>query len=280
MKKLSLTALALCAVTQATGCIILSDDDPVGGRFQVSWSLTQGGAPVTCESVGADYFSVLSTLQGTTTGYDDLFDCVGSAGTSKTSALPIGTYTVLVSINDDRGTDNRSDDDILGQTDPITKSIEFDGQSVPLTQSPIAFAFAPPTGNVTFSVDYGTQVGGSCAESGVIQQQIRLLGNNQCFAVGIKAGANTGKACENMICVEDEVTQTLEDVPNGTYTLEIYGLKGAQDSSTDVCYRNSKAPKQVTVSSADQNLGVIMVEWNPLPADDADCNRSKPASER
>ena len=95
--KLSMTALALVVLSQAAGCIFVSDDSPSQGVFHSTWTLTQGGTAVTCGDVGAVSVSVLST--GTDNmGHDDLFDCVDMAG--DTFPLAIDDYTIAVDVLD------------------------------------------------------------------------------------------------------------------------------------------------------------------------------------
>ena len=95
--KLSMTALALVVLSQAAGCIFVSDDSPSQGVFHSTWTLTQGGSAVTCGDVGAVSVSVLST--GTDNmGHDDLFDCVDMAG--DTLPLAIDDYTIAVDVLD------------------------------------------------------------------------------------------------------------------------------------------------------------------------------------
>jgi hypothetical protein len=97
--KLSMTALALVVLSQAAGCIFVSDDEDEidQGVFHSTWTLTQGGSAVTCGDVGAVSVSVLSTGSDNM-GHDDLFDCVDMAG--DTFPLALDDYTIAVDILD------------------------------------------------------------------------------------------------------------------------------------------------------------------------------------
>lgn len=103
MKRLILSALVLGAATQAAGCIIVSDDDPVGDA-QVTWDLLSAdanGNPVAagCPQ-GATTATVYSLLDGASPGdaYVDKFDCTALAGTA--ADLPTGRYQIWVRLTD------------------------------------------------------------------------------------------------------------------------------------------------------------------------------------
>lgn len=104
MKRLILSALALGAATQAAGCIIVSDDDPVGDA-QVTWDLLsadQNGNPIAAGCpAGATSAIVYSLLEGASPGdaYVDKFNCTAGAGTA--ADLPTGRYQVWVRLTDD-----------------------------------------------------------------------------------------------------------------------------------------------------------------------------------
>src|SRR5688572_20191356 len=95
MKKLAFAMLGLATLTQATGCIIVSDDEDEGA-FVARWNLLPDGTD--CAAVGATTVSVLSTPVGSTVGIEDLFDCQDLS--AQTAALPVDVYTVAVDILD------------------------------------------------------------------------------------------------------------------------------------------------------------------------------------
>jgi hypothetical protein len=99
MKRLILSALVLGAASQAAGCIIVSDDDPVGDA-RVSWNLVSADAngntiAAGCP-VGADSAIVYSLPEGAPAAdaYIDKFNCADGAGTA--DLLPPGRYQTWV----------------------------------------------------------------------------------------------------------------------------------------------------------------------------------------
>jgi hypothetical protein len=97
MKKLVFAALLLGGLSQATGCIIVSDDDDTvdSSTFLVEWNLeTALASPpgaITCADAGVD---TIRTVSEPTGGAQiiDLFDCTD--GVHETAPLPLGDYLV------------------------------------------------------------------------------------------------------------------------------------------------------------------------------------------
>lgn len=102
MKKLVFTALITGALSQAAGCIIVSDDDDNGNggvdtaQFGVAWSL-EGGCPA-----GATTIQVVMDDRSGAAPYEDLYDCVAD-GAGDTAPRPLGTYDVWINVTDDAG---------------------------------------------------------------------------------------------------------------------------------------------------------------------------------
>lgn len=104
------------------------------GYFDVSYEFPTA---TDCTDPDQDGVSVLSTLSGTTEGYDDVFLCTDglAPNVATTAPLPIGDYTVVVALIDGVGA-------VLAESDPIQDSIDFghefewlgtDDQAIPLT---------------------------------------------------------------------------------------------------------------------------------------------------
>jgi hypothetical protein len=70
---------------------------PAGASFELSWTITDDVGPnAQCGDVTADGVSVLSTLVGTDTAFDDVFNC--TAMSAVTPQMLLGDYVVSVSL--------------------------------------------------------------------------------------------------------------------------------------------------------------------------------------
>jgi hypothetical protein len=100
------------------------DIDIANGYFDVSWTI----AGSSCAAVADDGVSILSTLIGTTTGLEDIFNCTdGEApNVATTAGIPIGDYVVVASILD-------ANQNAIGQSEEITPSIDYGNQFVLLS---------------------------------------------------------------------------------------------------------------------------------------------------
>lgn len=287
MRKLAFTVVALAGLMQATGCIFITDDED-GGYIHGDWTLeVEGGGPITCAEVNADYVSFLSTLEGTTDGIDEMFDC--SAGQGMTGLLSEGSYTVSVTLWQDPNGDTtdvggvltNAADDVKLSGEPgalYTGEVVTLGETTHLTKT--IFEFPPLSHDITFKVDYGMSGGSNCSSgadgnTGVAQQETQLLSGNQCLAVALTGGDQSGTTCEApILCLENTVVQTLSDVPAGTYTLRVKGRRGATGVNTVVCYSGDI----VFEASQDGDIGTVAAVW--APEDEAECNKTKPGSSR
>ncbi len=249
MRKLVLGALLLGGLAQATGCIITTDEDD-GGQFRVSWVLTAGTQEISCADAGAGGVSVLSTLSGTATGVEDIFSCEPGIGT--TDFLAAGTYTVVVNILEE-GTDVS-----LGQSVPVDEDI-FDGEITDLGTKNFAFA---ALGSVDFGVDYGDPGGVNCDGGEGVQDQgtnLVLSGGGQCIAVPLLLNGTQDVAdiCTELpLCSEPTVVQTLPDLDEGDYELEISGLYIESGTGNSIaCFKSV----DVFTVDGDIDLGVLEV---------------------
>lgn len=102
MKNLVFATLLIGGLSQATGCIITTDDDPVEqSSFLVSWNLTAADdndrdaplAAIDCASAGIDTIRTVSEPDGGAQ-IVDLFDCVDL--NKETAPLPLANYLVWV----------------------------------------------------------------------------------------------------------------------------------------------------------------------------------------
>jgi hypothetical protein len=107
MKNLVLSALLFAGLTQAAGCIIVSDDTQTGdgtGDVSVAWALKSSDAagnviPSGCPA-GADTIQILAQ-RGNDTPFTDKFLCSDPGGIA--DRLPVGQYAVWIQITDTNG---------------------------------------------------------------------------------------------------------------------------------------------------------------------------------
>ena len=241
MKKLGMTALLLAGLSQATGCIIVSDDSS-GAVIQVDWDLREHATSVTCSSKNAetvritarDSFGSPTTI---TTACGDL--------SAQFAPMPLDSYTVDVELLDGTGA-------TISDTITLNADLTQDGQTVIV--GPALFDFTRY--DVEFYVDYGTNTADcvpatgdscNCTEtlvngSGVIQQTLNLVvtGDTTCSNYTVQfanAADGTGDTCGSVeLCQENTAVQTIISVPPGSYDLTVDGWKGATDGTPVRCY--------------------------------------------
>ena len=114
MKKLVMSALVLGALSQAAGCIFVTDDGDETGSIDVAWTLADGGC------ADADTATINALLTGDSTPYKDIYNC--SDGSGLTQDLPLGTYTVWVDMT------NGSGGSLVAQSEAVDITLGTDGQ--------------------------------------------------------------------------------------------------------------------------------------------------------
>lgn len=107
MKNLVLSAMLFAGLTQAAGCIIVSDDAPTDfvGDIGVNWSLLSTDAAgnnigSTCPA-GSGTITLYALRDGDTQPYTDKYLCSDTSGLM--DRLPEGAYTVWLEITDTSG---------------------------------------------------------------------------------------------------------------------------------------------------------------------------------
>jgi hypothetical protein len=274
MRKLGMALVALFGLAQATGCIIVTDDDK--GQFRVDWTAND-----TCENAGANAISVLVTRSGTSSGVDELFDCYGSSGQIFTPSYRTGSFTVVVAAIHDNDTPAYPGDDYVFDSHTFTNAtISYDGEIVPLPQ--VDFDLLGVF-DILFKVDFGASTGYPNCEAtgsggnGIHSQEIFLNPRGTTFddaacydytlwgvdQEGLEFDGDTCGTTE--LCMENTVTQYVLDVVAGDYTLWIWGLKDSGGTLYD-CYGGYT---NVSVVSADANIGTILVP--PITGAPAQC---------
>jgi hypothetical protein len=78
------------------------DGPPAGGTVSLSWTLADGGSPVTCDQVGAVTVTLSILPKDAPSGFTETFTCGSARGTS--DVLAAGAYTVTVTLVGATGT--------------------------------------------------------------------------------------------------------------------------------------------------------------------------------
>jgi hypothetical protein len=137
----------------------------LNAQFEATWALTEDitEQALTCDEVVAGGISFVSTLAGSGgTAFDDIFPCPADAteGDVETAALPLGDYTISVSLLEEET------DEVLGQAEPKDGTLENHASVEDLGVFDFRFA---PEGTGTFDVewkvdDFDDEFGDGCAE--------------------------------------------------------------------------------------------------------------------
>jgi hypothetical protein len=92
------------------------------GKFALTWTILEAGAPSNCANVGADDVSLLLTIADTAEGDDFIFSC--DAGQGVSDPLPLEEYVIVVTLLDS-GLDptDPADDEVLGASEPRPNEI-------------------------------------------------------------------------------------------------------------------------------------------------------------
>ena len=189
MNKLAMSTLMIAGLFQATGCIIVTDDDdPVGASFSVTWDNT-----AECPAgASAHVISQDTTSQET---FTDIYNCVDGAGL--TAPLALGDYNVWVEIRDEGGSQ------LFAQSNFVTTSLDVDGVDVGVAIP--SFPFAQGFFGFTWTISDGSG-SLSCADA--------FSGG----AVTINTHAGTTDGTVDVFNCEDG-TGTTGALDVGTYTV-------------------------------------------------------------
>lgn len=97
--------------------------DLPGARLAGSWSISQGGEPITCETAGAHRVEILaSTASGF--AYSNTFECPLGEGT--TDYFPLGEYEVFVSLLYEQDVVLVTSDALAATLDPAGATVELE----------------------------------------------------------------------------------------------------------------------------------------------------------
>ena len=202
-------------------------DAALPGQFTLTWSLSHGGGPQSCASVGATSVSVELLPVGSAFGEVDGWSC--ASGTGTTRPLEPGLYDVYASVSGGGTLDG-----------PIVRrGVELrPGQTT--TVEPIVFD-VEPTGTLVFRVTTPS-TGGNCAAlaamgAGITATTLELRDSaGTCvpttFAISAGATAPAGSytsdcAGASYACLDADQDVTATMVASGSHTMALTGSIGA-----------------------------------------------------
>lgn len=246
MKRL-LAVLALAACGGGGGFPTDSPPEapPVGGRFQLSWSVTDLAANVIpCGQIGANFITVTlrnRAIQGAST---EVFACTSGNATSLMTFTP-GLYDLSFELGGTSG--------VIGSA-PAALAVEITSGGT-VTIDPIVFA-VDATGKMELFVNAGN-AGGNCVGGAAIDNVTLSLthtgaacepvtfeisnGPPSAYAVNCAAPPLSG-------CIDNDQKLTVPTLPSGNYRLEVKGLIGGLEcystTATLIIPPNSKTLMQ------------------------------------
>jgi hypothetical protein len=148
-------------------------------------------------------------------------------------------------------------------------------------------------GAVRFRVHMGSAAvtGGNCNPTnpnngaGVALEEIGLLRGNSttCFEADITGVTDenddevTESTCVPYLCQEEGTVRVIRDLPDGQYTLAVFGRKGATSStSAPVCYVSTEM--SFTIRNGNTvDMGTIFAPFDTIFDTENLCNATKPA---
>lgn len=213
------------------------DSPPATGTFSLAWTLTdEGGAPVTCDQVGALTVTAVLRNPAVQGGSTEVFNCNTGSGTSP--GIPPGNYQIDFELNG-------------SSTTPVIKTAPRQDIEVKSNENtalmPISFA-VDATGGLALSLNALGVTMGNCAATpdgaGIDQFTITLEKTSDltCAAVtfDISAGASgtAGTYTVNCAtpatvgCLNADQVLSVADITSGSYRVHVRG-RSAPD-----CYVN------------------------------------------
>lgn len=212
------------------------DAAPAGGTLSLAWTLTDtGGAPITCDQVGATTVTLLLRNRAVSGGQAEVLGC--NSATGATPVLRPGTYDVRFELAGPGG--------LLSTATPQNGLVVRTGQDTAL--APVTFAVVA-TGGLDLFVT-ANQAAGNCAPianggAGITATSIALNDSTgACEPITLTVGAGAGRPastyvvdCANPVlapCIENDQRLTAAGLPSGNYAIHVRGRVGATE-----CYLN------------------------------------------
>ena len=207
---------------------------PVGGKFQLAWSVTDlAAATIPCAQVGADFVTVTLRNRGVQGASTEVFSCSSGMATSLLTFTP-GTYDLSFELGGASG----GASGLIG-TAPAVLGIEIASGGT-VTVDPITFA-VDATGKLELLVNTGNAGGNCTGGAGVDDFTITLT--------------HTGAACEPVTfdlsngppnsytvdcaspplsnCIDNDQKLSVPTLPSGSYQIVVKGKIGGIDCFTN-----------------------------------------------
>lgn len=203
---------------------------PPGGRFTLSWSVTDlGGNPVPCAQIGASFVTVTlrnPAVQGAST---EVFSCASGTATSLLTFAP-GSYDLTFELGGVGG--------VIG-TAPAVVGVDIPSGGT-ATVDPITFA-VDATGKLALTLD-STITGGNCVGgAGITNFTITLTHTAAAcepvtFAISNGPPSSYAVDCANpalAACIDNDQVLSVPTLPSGSYQIQVRGKIGGIDCFTN-----------------------------------------------
>ncbi len=218
---------------------------PVGGRFSMSWSVTDlNAAVIPCGQIGASFVTVTlrnRAIQGAST---EVFSCTSGMATSLMTFTP-GLYDLSFELGGTSG--------VIGSA-PAALAIEITSGGT-VTVDPITFA-VDATGKVELFLTTGN-AGGNCAGGAAVDNVTLSLTHTGAACEPVTFDISNGPPSSYVVncaapplsaCIDNDQKLSVPTLPSGNYRLEVIGKIGGLDcystSATLIVPPNSKTLMQ------------------------------------
>jgi hypothetical protein len=230
MKRLLVVAFAACGGGGGFPTDSAPEAPPPGGRFQLSWSVTDLAAnTIPCGSIGANFVTVTlrnRAIQGAST---EVFSCTSGMATSLLTFAP-GIYDLSFELGGTTG--------LIG-TAPAVQGIEIVANQT-VTIEPIAFA-VDNTGKLEVFINTGV-TGGNCNGGAAVDNFTITLEHTGAACEPVTFAIDPGPPnsyavdCANPVlanCIDNDQKLSVATLPSGSYRIAVRGKVGGIDCWTN-----------------------------------------------
>src|SRR5437762_435528 len=147
------------------------------------------------------------------------------------------------------------------------------------------FPFVFPKAKLNVHMGSASVTGGNCEPTsvngaGVALEELDIRTGTTCVAATISGitdehnAATTEQTCTQFLCQDVTQQHIISGLAAGSYTIQIYGFKGATSGTPAICYISS--PMSFSITTQDVNIGQIFVPFNDSMDTQHVCNATKP----